>query len=138
MNVLIDTNVILDLLLRRIPYYENAAKISVLSEKGYIHGYISASAATDIYYVSQKELNDKDKVLELLKDILKTTHIASVTENHICEALELKWNDFEDAVQYVAGRSISAEYIITRNPDDFISGEIKAISPEEFLNQLQT
>ena len=136
MNVLIDTNIILDILLRREPYYENAAKISVLSEKEYIRGYISASAVTDVFYVAKKELKNKDMVIGLLKNLLRAIHIASVTENNIHEALDLNWDDFEDSVQYVAGQSISAEYIVTRNPKDFADSQTEVISPEEFLNQI--
>jgi len=134
MNVLIDTNVILDVLLERKPYYENAARINVLCEKGYINGYISASAVTDIFYVAKKELKNKDTVAELLKNVLRTTRIASVTESDINEALNLRGDDFEDSVQYVIGESISAEYIITRNPKDFVNSRIKAVSPNEFLS----
>ncbi|MDR0221392.1 MAG: hypothetical protein LBI54_08330 [Lachnospiraceae bacterium] len=79
------------------------------------------------------ELNDKSIALSLLKNLLKTIHIASVTESSIQEALNLEWNDFEDSVQYVAGQSISAEYIITRNPKDFADSEIKVLSPEDFI-----
>ena len=136
MKALIDTNVILDFILRREPYYENAAKINILSEKGHIYGYISASAVTDIFYVAKKELKNKDTVIILLKNILKTIRIASVTEGSIHEALDLEWDDFEDSVQYVAGQSISADYIITRNPKDFADSRIKVISPEEFLNKI--
>ena len=133
MNVLIDTNVILDVLLKREPHYKNAAKIIVLSEKNYICGYISASAITDIYYIAKKELKSKDAAFETLKNILRTVHIASVTESDIYEALDLKWDDFEDSVQYAAGKSISAAYIITRNSKDFTGSAVKAISPDEFL-----
>ena len=136
MKVLIDTNIILDFILRREPYYKNAAKINILSEKGYLTAYISASAVTDIFYIAKKELENKEKALELLKNLLKIICIASVTEDNIHEALDLKWEDFEDSVQYVAGKSISAEYIITRNPTDFENSRIKVISPEEFLNQI--
>lgn len=133
MNVLIDTNVILDLLLRREPYYKNAAIISVLSEKGYISSYISASAVTDIYYIIKKELKNKNIILELIKNLLKVNHIATITESSIHEALDLEWDDFEDSIQYITGQQISAEYIITRNPKDFIGSQIKVISPDEFL-----
>jgi len=136
MNVLIDTNIILDMLLRRDPYFQSAARINVLSEKGYICSYISASAATDIFYVAKKELKNRDSVFELLKNLLITTRIASVTEAGIHEALDLRWDDFEDSVQYVAGKSVSAEYIITRNPKDFANSQIKIMSPEEFVNQI--
>jgi predicted nucleic acid-binding protein len=133
MNVLIDTNIVLDILLQREPHYKDAARIIVLSEKGYIQSFLSASAVTDIFYIARKELNDKATALGLLKNILKTIHIAAVTESSIHEALDLEWNDFEDSVQYVAGQSISAEYIITRNPKDFAGSEIKVLSPEEFI-----
>jgi len=133
MNVLIDTNVILDQLVKRDPFYESAERIRLLSEKGFINSYISASAVTDIYYVARKELNNKNTVLKLLTDLLKTTNIAAVTETGIHEALDLKWDDFEDAVQYVAGRSVSADYIITRNAGDYANSQIKVVSPDEFL-----
>jgi len=136
MNVLIDTNVILDLLIKREPFYENAARIRLLSEKGYINSYISASAVTDIYYIAKKELNDKDAVIELLSTLLMTTNIAAVTETSIHEALGLKWDDFEDAVQYVVGQNISADYIITRNARDFADSHIDIISPEAFLEKV--
>jgi len=135
MNLLIDTNIILDILLRREPHYKNAAKINILSEKGYTRSYISASAVTDIFYVAKKELKNKDIALELLKNLLKTTRIAAVTEDNIHEALNLNWGDFEDSVQYVAGQNISAEYIITRNPADFAGSRIEVISPDEFLDK---
>ena len=84
----------------------------------------------------QKELKNKDTVTELLKNLLKTTRVASITEDNIHEALDLNWDDFEDSVQYVTGQAISTEYIITRNPKDFTNSKIKIITPEEFLNQI--
>jgi predicted nucleic acid-binding protein len=138
MKVLIDTNIILDILLRREPYYENAVKINILSEKGYIHSYMSASAVTDIFYIAKKELKNKNAVIELIKNLLKTIHVAAVTERNIHEALDLNWNDFEDSVQYVAGQSISADYIVTRNPEDYSGSTIKVISPDKFLNKLMS
>ena len=138
MIVLIDTNVMLDILLQREPYSIDAARLSVLSEKGCIHSYLSASAVTDIFYIARKELKDKEVAHELIQKIVKTVHIAAVTENSIVEALELKWNDFEDAVQYSVGKSISANYIITRNPDDYANSEISIVSPRMLLDQIES
>ena len=136
MNVLIDTNIVLDILLKRDPYYENAAQITVLSEKQLINSYISASAVTDIYYIAKKELKDKDIALDLLTNILKVIRIAAITEAGIHEALELKWDDFEDSVQYIAGLSIEAEYIITRNPNDYGNSQIEVAQPEAFIAEI--
>ena len=54
MIVLIDTNVLLDVLLRREPFYEDAARILLLSEKGKFNGFVSASAITDIFSLQEK------------------------------------------------------------------------------------
>ena len=136
MNVLIDTNVVLDILLKREPFHQSAARVNVLSEKGLITGYMSASAVTDVYYIAQKETKRKDTAMELLRNLLKTVRVAAVTEGSVKEALDLNWNDFEDAVQYVAGKGISADYVITRNPSDFAGSEIEIITPDAFVDLL--
>ena len=133
MILLIDTNVVLDILLRRVSFYESAAKVVVLSEKGYINCYVSASAVTDIFYIAQKELKNKDKAVRLLENLFKVFRIASVTEACINEALDLKWDDFEDCVQYTVGKNIFADFIVTRNVKDFTKSNIKAVSSDELL-----
>ncbi|MCL1807056.1 MAG: PIN domain-containing protein [Oscillospiraceae bacterium] len=134
MNLLIDTNVAIDVLLRREPYYKGSARIFLLSEKGYVNTYISASAATDIVYILRRELKSGDAAVKLLAKLLQTAHIASVTERNIREALDLGWNDFEDSVQYTAGKSIPADYIISRNPKDFANSQISVVTPEDFIS----
>jgi hypothetical protein len=72
----------------------------------------------------------------LIKKILEVISVATITGNNIYQALDLGWNDFEDSVQYIAGESISADYIITRNGDDFNNSTIKTVTAEQFLNIL--
>ncbi|MDR1136330.1 MAG: PIN domain-containing protein [Clostridiales Family XIII bacterium] len=74
MNVLIDTNVVLDVLLRREPFAEQSAKVVLLSEKAVIDGYVSASAATDIFYIVRKEVHDKNKAYEIVKKLFKAVN----------------------------------------------------------------
>ncbi|MDR2964696.1 MAG: hypothetical protein LBU88_02855 [Treponema sp.] len=45
----------------------------------------------------------------------------------------MDWNDFEDSVQYVVGESLSVNYIVTRNINDYISGTIPVVTPEQFI-----
>ncbi|MDR1175146.1 MAG: PIN domain-containing protein [Treponema sp.] len=136
MKALIDTNIVLDVLLNRQPYCQEAAKIIVLSEKKIIESYVSASAITDIFYITQKEYKNKQVTIDLIKKILAVISVATITGNNIYQALDLGWNDFEDSVQYIVGESISADYIITRNVDDFDNSTIKIVTPEQFLNIL--
>jgi predicted nucleic acid-binding protein len=130
-KILIETNVALDILLHRQDY-SNAKIIYLLAEKNQIACYISASAITDIFYLSEKDLG-KIPAREALKTLLSVFKPATVSDNHIYQALDLDWNDFEDSVQYVVGESFSADFILTRNTQDFTSGFIPTLTPEQFL-----
>jgi len=71
--------------------------------------------------------------MSLLKNLLTTVDIAAVTGNEIHQAVNLDWDDFEDAVQYVAGEAIAVDYIVTRNKSDFASAVLPVVSPDELL-----
>jgi len=131
MTVLIDTNVALDYLLHRKDY-RDAAAVFVLAEKALIAGYISASAITDIFFLSKGMLGKKP-AKEALKNLLHVFRPATVTDSHIFQALNLDWDDFEDSVQFAVGEGLSADYIVTRNTQDFSSSHIPAVTPEQFM-----
>jgi len=135
MNVLIDTNVAIDVLVHREPFFEDSQLILLASEQKYINGFISASAITDIFYIVNKFLKNKTATCNLLKEhLIGIVSIVAVDGDNISEALNMEWDDFEDCVQYVAGKSIAADYIVTRNPKDFANELIKVVTPEELLN----
>jgi predicted nucleic acid-binding protein len=132
MTILIDTNVILDILLNRQPWYTNAALIFGFSQQNIIKSYVSASAITDIFYLTQKE-RGKSAAKEAIKRILQVFYPATVTDKNIYQALELEWEDFEDSVQYIVGETLSVNYIVTRNTKDFTLSSIEAVTPEQFI-----
>jgi predicted nucleic acid-binding protein len=134
MKLLIDTNVVLDVLLNRQPFCEDAAKVLKLVARRNIEEYISASAITDIYYIANKMIRDKTKVRKLIEQLLKVVKIAAVSSEEINKALELKWNDFEDSVQYSVALLADMDGIITRNTSDYIDSDINIWTPKEFLN----
>ena len=112
MTALIDTNVVLDILLKNTAFIADSRIILELAEQKRFIGYISASAITDIFYP------------------------ASVTDKDIYKALDLEWSDFEDSVQYIVGEGLSVDYIITRNIQDFTPTSIAIITPEQFLQTI--
>ena len=134
MKVLIDTNVALDFLLHR-KNYSFAVDIFGLAERNHITGFISASAITDIFFLSKGTLGKKP-AKEALKDMLLVFKPATVTDDHIYQALDLDWNDFEDSVQYVVGEDLPVDYIITRNTQDYSLGTIPTVTPEQFLDTI--
>ena len=137
MTILIDTNVILDVLLRREQFLEKSSKILLLSEKRIIDGYVTASAVTDIFYITNITYKDKQKSMNLLKELLKTIGIAAVSGEEIYRAIDFNWNDFEDAVQYTAGEHIQADYIITRDTHGYKDNAIQVIQPADFLSIME-
>jgi len=135
MKALIDTNVVLNKLLNQAAFITGANAIFKLAEAGKITGYISASAVTDIYYIASKHLGKAVALIEI-KKVLSVFKPATVTDSNIYEALELDWSDFEDSVQYVVGESFAVDYIITRNIQDYSSGSIPAVTPEQFIQAI--
>ena len=81
MQVLIDTNVVLDVLLNRDDFVRDAVAILKLPESS-VQKYVSASAITDIYYIARQEIKDKAEVKNLLKTLLQIIHVADVSEAH--------------------------------------------------------
>jgi predicted nucleic acid-binding protein len=135
MNVLIDTNIAIDVLIQREPFYEQSQLILLASEKKLISGFISATTITDIFFIINKTIKNKDISKNLLKKLVfDTVEVAAVDKSIITQALKSSWDDFEDCVQYYVGESIYADYIVTRNPDDFTNENIIVLSPEELLD----
>ena len=135
MQVLIDTNVILDVLMQR-PGMEFSGRILQMSGKGKIRGFISASAVTDIYYILNRQIKDRAKTVEGIKTILSLIDVADVTGDDIRAALDCGWKDFEDCVQHQVASHHHARNIITRNVKDYEGSEPQPVTPEAFLEAL--
>lgn len=87
MKVLIDTNVILDVLLNRASFVQDAIAVLELT-CGNIQAYVSASAITDIYYIAYKELRDKIRVKNLIKTLLQIITVAGISDKEIMSAID--------------------------------------------------
>ena len=97
MKILVDTNIVLDVMLKREPFYKSSLEILGLTKRNDVEEYVSASAITDIYYLAYRQLRDKEVVKKLMKKLLTVVSVASVSEQEIENALSLEWNDFEDS-----------------------------------------
>ena len=135
MQVLIDTNVILDVLMQR-PGMEVSGRILQMSGRGTIRGFLSASAVTDIYYILNRQIKDRARTVESIKTILSLIEVADVTGADIKAALDSGWKDFEDCVQHQVAAHNHARYIITRNVRDYEGQEPRPVTPEDFLKDM--
>lgn len=133
MKLLIDTNVVLDVLLQREPSCRTATAVLNLTQRDDVREYVSASAITDIYYIANKQMKDRDAVRDLLKRLLMVVSVAAVSEREIQNALNLAWGDFEDSVQYSVALMNKMDGIVTRNPSDYQEANMRIWLPEQAL-----
>jgi len=134
MKVLIDTNIVLDVLLNRKPFVEDAIKAFKQAEKGEIEAYITANSVTDLVYILRKtyKLNE---IKTHLKEMLQFIKIAGINPSMINSALDNEAPDFEDAVMMECARQSGMGLIITRNKADFKNSDVPCISLEDWIKQ---
>jgi len=135
MRVLIDTNVILDFVLNRVPFAGAAATLFQHIERQTFSAVVSASAITDIFYLLKKEKVD---AVAFLKDFLSAVDVLGVDKAIIMYALYSGWTDFEDAVQAQVAIENNIDAVITRNTKDYNRlKEIQVLTPTELLKKIQ-
>ena len=138
MELLIDTNVVVDSFLKREPFVDMSRRaISLSRQYPGVHNFISASTITDIYYITYKQLKNRQVVRELFKELFEFVGILKVTDEDIHKAFALNWKDFEDSVQYAVASSNNIDVIVTRNMQGFSGDEIKIFTPEETCRYLE-
>jgi len=135
-KVLFDTNIILDVLLDRKPFVELSASLVSLVEEKEITGYLCATTLTTIDYLISKSHNRKIAKNELSK-LLGMFQICSVNEQVLQLALNSKFKDFEDAVQFYSGVCDSVDSIVTRNTKDYKEENIPVYTPAEIWSIIQ-
>ena len=135
MKALIDGNIILDVLQRRESHIEASSKIWKLCETDQVEGFISALTFADLVYVMRKELTP-DRIQEVLKKMALIFRFTDLSVADLTEAAEMKWNDYEDAVQSATAKRVHADCIITRNIRDYLQSTVPAYTPAEFLQRI--
>lgn len=137
MKILLDTNIILDVLARREPFFSQSQSVMQLVAQGAVQGAVTASSITDIYYILRKHLGS-DSSKAALRGLMELLEVIAVDADACFQALELPMNDYEDSLLACCAKRWSAEYIITRNTKDFEQSPIQACTPGSFLNEWST
>lgn len=137
MLLMIDTNIILDVLLQREPFLEKSKEVLKLCEERKCLGLVSASAITDIFYITRKALGSVEDTYRVLDFLLDTVKVLTVTNVDVLIALQAKAKDFEDCLMATCAKSNKCSGIVTRNKKDFINFGIALYSPEEIIKQLK-
>jgi predicted nucleic acid-binding protein len=135
-HVLLDSNVIVDFILKRTGFAENAEEIFKQIEEGTLIGCISSSAITDVYYIVERKTSF-DHAWKMMWYLYRALRIVPVIQKTIGGALNSGMDDFEDAVQAAAARDFGIDIIVTRDKTGFLNSGLRVYSPEEFLEILE-
>ena len=136
MKVLVDTNVILDVALRRDPFFGESARVLEAAGSGGVLLFVTATTITDLYYIIRKARGSED-ALEFVRDLLGIFDVAGVDRLVILDALDRGLADFEDAVQCAAAEQGNISTVVTRNEADFASSGLSVQSPAAFLEAMR-
>jgi predicted nucleic acid-binding protein len=134
-SVFLDTNVMLDLLGEREPFYNSIAQIATLADQKKLQIVVSPiSFATVNYFLSKFEGISvaKDK----LRKFKVLSKISIIDETIIEKGLNSNFDDFEDSLQYFCAVDSECEVIITRNEKDFKNSLLPVMSAEEFIKSI--
>jgi predicted nucleic acid-binding protein len=131
-RILVDTNVLLDVLAHREPFYAAAAAIWSLAERGEVRAVVSAISFNNVYYIVRRAEGraKAEKAMRLIRDVFESVPPDGQIIN---QAIDAGMDDFEDAVQFHSAIRAKTVYLVTRNPNHFPKSELPILTPEEFL-----
>ncbi|RZT01209.1 PIN domain-containing protein [Cuneatibacter caecimuris] len=135
MRIIVDTNVILDIFLKREPFFADSYQALRKAIEVDTECLISASAATDVFYMLRKSFKSAAKAKETLDQLSQIITFADVLSVDIHTALMRAMPDFEDAVVDAVAERNGVDYIMTRNIRDFAGSVAQVITPTEFLKK---
>lgn len=132
MKVLFDTNVILDLLLDRSEFVDDASVLISKVDTNEIDGFLCATTITTIHYLLEKSLNTT-QAAKHIKTLLNIFDIAPVSSETLEKALNPKFTDYEDSVLHEAALAVDVDSIVTRDYSGFKNSKIPAYTPKELI-----
>jgi predicted nucleic acid-binding protein len=130
-KLFIDSDIILDLLIKRNEY-DSSAKLFTLIDKKLFSGFTSPIVIANVHYIMTK-YSGKEKSIQNLKLIRKLLNIVCIDEEIIDEALNENASDFEDSIQYIASFKNEIDFIITRNVKDYKGSKVPVLTAKDFL-----
>lgn len=136
MKVLIDTNILIDYLAVREPYFKDAQSIILACCQGKIDGCIAAHSICNMFYILRSQMPEPSRRKALLW-FCEILTVIGVGQHKLTAALENEnFRDMEDCLQTECAAEFAADYIVTRNVKDFAQSRIPAIEPNRMLEML--
>lgn len=134
-KVFVDTNVLLDLLLERDPWANDAAILFSMADRKEIELLCCSLSFSTAVYLMQRFKYTRKEIVKKLAIVKSICTITTVNEAVIDRMLQSEFEDLEDAIQYYSALAFGADFIITRNQKDFEPSNIPVFTPQDYIQQ---
>ena len=130
--MMLDSNILIDKLCKRQPFYETSSRVFLLGVFGDAELYISVTMLTDIHYVLSKQYGNKE-AQDILQENLGMLKLCGVSAEDGLWSLRQRWDDFEECLVARCAENVKADYIITRDKTGFGKSLVPTLTPEELF-----
>ena len=141
MKILLDTNIVLDVLQKRSPWFDDGMKIFLAVAKMQIEGFVTAKEVADIHFFSRKQFKGEEnidtKVRKIISGILALFGIIDTLGEDCRHALGIENNDYEDAIMMTSAKRAGIDYLVTRNTEHFEQSTVPVCTPADFVKLLK-
>lgn len=127
----VDTDIVLDLLARREPFYYAAARLFSLAENGKISLCVSSLSFANLFYILRKQVSAR-QAHDVLCNFKQLVTVLSVEDATIEQALKAGYTDFEDAIQYFSALNAGCSALLTRNGRHYRKAAIRIFTAEAY------
>jgi predicted nucleic acid-binding protein len=132
-KVFLDTNIIIDFLAKREPFYIPAAEILEMASRDLIQIIVSALSIPTVHYILSKIIKDRSTLMRNLRNFKTIVEISDLTDGIIERGFNSDISDFEDALQYNCALDSNCEVVITRNVKDYKTSKIPVMDAENYV-----
>lgn len=138
-KLLLDTNVVVDYLNEREPFYEKARLLMIGGRVGEFELWISSSQVTDLMYILSNggRTSEMDAVMGQLRGLRTFVNVFAASEREVDLMLATSWHDPEDYLLYEIALALRADALITRNQSDFPQGLVPVMDCDEFFQWMR-
>ena len=131
-RIFVDTNILLDVLLEREGFYNDALRIWASAESGRIEAYIAAISVNNVHYVMRR-LKSETTAMIAVRIILRIVKVVPVDADILSRASDFHDKDYEDDIQQQCALKARCAQIFTRNPNHYDSSIIAVLPPSAFM-----
>jgi len=135
MRILIDTNVIMDYIVKRETFSDDAEKVIALCMENGVQACIAAHTVSNLHYILRKHLTNEQRKDILLKICRMFTVIGIDAAKLVSALQDDNFNDFEDCLQVECAKDFGADFIVTRNAKDFQGSNVPVTEPSNFIRK---